>query len=108
MTGAWSCQEFRAALGVHAVGATDPADRALVDSHLAWCTRCLEELAGLAALPGRLGSVPAADVTMLVLDEPGAAGRTRPARGCGRCSSGPLPCADACGGGVSRPRRPWR
>ncbi len=48
-----------------------------MDSHLAWCTDCREELAGLAALPGRLGSVPAADVTILVLDEPGA-GRDDP------------------------------
>ena len=79
MTGAWSCREVRAALGVYVVGAIDPADRALADSHLAWCTRCREELAGLAALPGRLGSVPAADVSMLVLDEPGAAGREYPA-----------------------------
>jgi hypothetical protein len=78
VTGTWSCREVRAALGVYVVGAIDPADRALVDSHLAWCTRCREELAGLAALPGRLGSVPAADVSMLVLDEPGAAGRPDP------------------------------
>jgi hypothetical protein len=63
---------------VYIVGAIDPADRALADSHLAWCTGCREELAGLAALPGRLGSVPAADVTRLVLDEPGAAGREDP------------------------------
>jgi hypothetical protein len=68
------CAEIRAALGVYVVGAIDPADRAVVDSHLAWCTGCREELAGLAALPGRLGSVPDADVTMLVLDEPGRDG----------------------------------
>ena len=68
------CAEIRAALGVYVVGAIDPADRAIVDSHLAWCTGCREELAGLAALPGRLGSVPDADVTMLVLDEPGRDG----------------------------------
>jgi hypothetical protein len=54
---------------VYVVGAIDPADRAVVDSHLAWCIRCREELAGLAALPGRLASVPVADVTMLVPDE---------------------------------------
>jgi hypothetical protein len=69
-----NCREVRAALGVYLVGAIDPADRALLDSHLAWCAGCREELAGLAALPGRLGSVPAGDVTMLVVDEPGAAG----------------------------------
>ena len=74
VTTPWDCAEIRAALGVYVVGAIDPADRATVDSHLAWCTRCREELAGLAALPGRLGSVPDADVTMLVLDEPGRDG----------------------------------
>jgi hypothetical protein len=36
---------------------------------LSWCAECREELAGLAALPGRLGSVPATDVTMLVPDD---------------------------------------
>lgn len=74
MTAAWGCREVRAALGVYVVGAIDPADRALVDSHLAWCTDCREELAGLAALPGQLGSVPDADVTRLVLDAPGRDG----------------------------------
>jgi hypothetical protein len=72
------CAEIRAALGVYVVGAIDPADRATLDSHLGWCTGCREELAGLAALPGRLGSVPDADVTMLVLDESGVAGRDGP------------------------------
>jgi hypothetical protein len=74
MTTPWDCAEIRAALGVYVVGAIGPADRAIVDSHLAWCAGCREELAGLAALPGRLGSVPDADVTMLVLDEPGRDG----------------------------------
>lgn len=74
VTEAWSCGEIRGALGVYVVGAIDPADRAVVDRHLAWCAACREELAGLAALPGRLGSVPAADVSLLVLDEPVPAG----------------------------------
>jgi anti-sigma factor RsiW len=74
VTDAWTCGEIRGALGVYVVGAIDPADRAVVDRHLAWCAACREELAGLAALPGRLGSVPAADVSMLVLDEPVPAG----------------------------------
>lgn len=74
MTTPWDCAEIRAALGVYVVGAIGPADRAIVDSHLGWCPDCREELAGLAALPGRLGSVPDADVTMLVLDEPGRDG----------------------------------
>ncbi|MGI8452084.1 MAG: zf-HC2 domain-containing protein, partial [Streptosporangiaceae bacterium] len=48
MTAPRGCAEIRAALGVYVVGAIDPADRAAVDSHLAWCTGCREELAGLA------------------------------------------------------------
>ena len=75
MTGTGSCGEIRGALGVYVVGAIDPADRAVVESHLSWCVACREELAGLAALPGRLGSVPATDVSLLALDGPGPAGR---------------------------------
>ncbi len=73
MTGTGGCGEIRSALGVYVVGAIDPADRAVVENHLSWCVACREELAGLAALPGRLGSVPASDVSLLVLDEPGPA-----------------------------------
>jgi hypothetical protein len=75
VTGTGGCGEIRGALGVYVVGAIDPADRAVVESHLAWCVDCREELAGLAGLPGRLGSVPATDVTRLVLAEPGPAAR---------------------------------
>jgi hypothetical protein len=75
VTQAWSCGEIRGALGVYVVGAIDPADRAVVDRHLAWCAACREELAGLAALPGRLGSVPSDDVSMLVRGEPAPGGR---------------------------------
>ncbi len=71
MTGPSGCGEIRRALGVYVVGAIDPADRAVVDSHLASCQGCREELAGLAGLPGRLGSVPAADVIRLTLGDPG-------------------------------------
>jgi hypothetical protein len=73
VTDAGRCGEIRTALGVYVMGAIDPADRDMVDSHLAWCVGCREELAGLAALPGRLGRVPAADVTVLVVDDPAQA-----------------------------------
>jgi hypothetical protein len=69
------CAEIRSALGVYVVGAIDPADRAVVEAHLAWCVDCREELAGLAGLPGRLGSVPAADVARLAVEEPVPGGR---------------------------------
>jgi Putative zinc-finger len=61
MTGGGTCAEVRHALGVYVLGAIGPADRAVVDGHLAWCRACREELAGLAALPALLGRVPAAE-----------------------------------------------
>lgn len=69
MTGVGDCAEIRHALGVYILGAISPADRSTVERHLARCTDCRAELAGLAALPGRLGSVPAADMTKMAADE---------------------------------------
>jgi hypothetical protein len=66
MTGFNDCGDVRAALGVYVVGAIEPAERAVVDAHLARCRRCREELAGLAGLPALLGRVPAADVERMV------------------------------------------
>jgi hypothetical protein len=56
-----ACREVRQLLGVYVVGAIDPAERAVVDSHLEQCRDCREELAGLAGLPALLGRVPLAD-----------------------------------------------
>jgi hypothetical protein len=69
MTGVGECGELRPALGVYLLGAISPADRSTVEHHLARCAGCRAELAGLAALPGRLGSVPATDMTRLAGDE---------------------------------------
>lgn len=52
------CQHVRQSLGVYVVGAIDPAERSVVDKHLAGCPDCREELAGLAGLPALLGRVP--------------------------------------------------
>jgi hypothetical protein len=52
------CQHVRQLLGVYVVGAIDPAERSVVDNHLASCPDCREELAGLAGLPALLGRVP--------------------------------------------------
>ena len=75
MTGVGECGVIRHALGVYILGAISPPDRSTVEHHLARCADCRAELAGLAALPGRLGSVPAADITRMAGDERGGAGR---------------------------------
>ncbi len=53
-----NCMRIRQSLGVYVVGAIDPAERSVVDRHLAGCLDCREELAGLAGLPALLGRVP--------------------------------------------------
>jgi anti-sigma factor RsiW len=68
------CGKIRHGLGVYVLGAISPADRSVLDSHLARCADCRAELAGLADLPGRLGSVPAADVASMSLEAADAAG----------------------------------
>jgi Putative zinc-finger len=73
-----SCREIRQLLGVYVVGAIDPAERAVVDAHLAQCPLCRDELAGLAGLPAMLSRVPAADVERLSLAPTGLPGPTEP------------------------------
>ncbi|HLJ99036.1 MAG TPA: zf-HC2 domain-containing protein [Streptosporangiaceae bacterium] len=53
----WECGEVRISLGVYVLGAIDPAERAVVDAHLATCRECRDELAGLASLPALLARV---------------------------------------------------
>jgi anti-sigma factor RsiW len=67
ITGA-ACRQMRQLLGVYVVGAIEPAERALVDDHLAECPYCRDELAALAGLPAMLSRVPAADVARLAGD----------------------------------------
>jgi hypothetical protein len=59
------CAEARQALGVYVLGAISPAERALVDRHLAVCRDCRDELAGLAGLPGLLGCLTLSAVDRL-------------------------------------------
>jgi len=54
---AMECPEVRISLGVYVLGAIDPAERSLVDAHLATCRDCRDELAGLAGLPALLARV---------------------------------------------------
>ena len=51
------CSEARLSLGVYVLGAIDPAERSMVDSHLSGCRDCRDELAGLAGLPALLARV---------------------------------------------------
>jgi hypothetical protein len=53
----WDCAETRISLGVYVLGAIDPAERTMVDTHLATCRDCRDELAGLASLPALLARV---------------------------------------------------
>jgi hypothetical protein len=52
----------RLSLGAYVLGALDPVERADVDSHLAGCESCRDELAGFAAMPGLLARVRLEDV----------------------------------------------
>ena len=49
MTGHERCRQ---ALGSYLVGALDPAERATVETHLAGCPACREELSSYAGIPG--------------------------------------------------------
>jgi Putative zinc-finger len=59
------CAQIRPELGVYVLGAIAPADRAVVNRHLASCPRCREEVAELAGLPAQLRKVPVADAMQL-------------------------------------------
>jgi hypothetical protein len=65
------CPEARLSLGVYVLGAIDPAERALVDAHLATCRDCRDELAGLAGLPALLARVSMEEaIALAVTDGP--------------------------------------
>jgi Putative zinc-finger len=73
------CPEARISLGVYVLGAIDPAERALVDAHLATCRDCRDELAGLAGLPALLARVSTEEAIALAATDgqfPPAAGET--------------------------------
>ncbi|MGD0604915.1 MAG: zf-HC2 domain-containing protein [Streptosporangiaceae bacterium] len=68
MSGDGQCAQARQELGVYLLGAIEPAQRALVERHLAACPRCRVELAGLAGLPSLLRRVPAGEALRLAPD----------------------------------------
>jgi Putative zinc-finger len=69
MSPTWDCAEARQSLGVYVLGAIDPAERALVDAHLATCRDCRDELAGLAGLPALLARVNPDEITRIDGDD---------------------------------------
>lgn len=69
MNGSAECRDIRHALGVYVLGAIDPAERATVDTHLATCPECREELAGLAGLPALLRRIPVGEAQQLAGDD---------------------------------------
>ena len=94
MTQQMDCAEVRLSLGVYVLGAIDPAERAQVDSHLAGCRDCRDELAGLAGIPALLSRVGAEEAFALAeSDGPPATlaavgqGAAEPPRNCWRPSS---------------------
>ena len=71
MTQMWDCTEARPSLGVYVLGAIDPAERGLVDAHLATCRDCRDELAGLAGLPALLARVNPDEISRMSADDSG-------------------------------------
>jgi len=69
MTQLMDCHEARLSLGVYVLGAIDPAERALVDQHLAGCRDCRDELAGLAGLPALLARVSTEEAIALAASD---------------------------------------
>jgi predicted anti-sigma-YlaC factor YlaD len=63
------CPEVRISLGVYVLGAIDPAERAVVDAHLATCRDCRDELAGLAGLPALLARVNPDEISRICADD---------------------------------------
>jgi hypothetical protein len=69
MTPTWDCTEARLSLGVYVLGAIDPAERSLVDTHLLTCQDCRDELAGLAGLPALLARVNPDEISRICPDD---------------------------------------
>jgi Putative zinc-finger len=114
MIGTMDCSEARLSLGVYVLGAIDPAERALVDSHLAGCRECRDELAGLAGLPALLARVGTEEALALAATDgsgaPGAlsAGEAGEVTGEGKAQSRELLGKALDLAAARRRRRRWR
>jgi predicted anti-sigma-YlaC factor YlaD len=69
VSGHGSCGEVRQALAVYVLGAIEPADRDVVEDHLAGCTACRDQLAGLAGLPALLHRVAPQEAAAILADD---------------------------------------
>jgi Putative zinc-finger len=74
-----ACRRFRELLGVYVVGAIEPNERSLLDTHLNQCYGCREELAGLAVLPALLHRIPLSEAEQLIEPSPDAVDPDNPA-----------------------------
>ncbi len=74
-----ACRRFRELLGVYVVGAIEPNERSLLDTHLNQCYGCREELAGLAVLPALLHRIPLSEAEQLIEPGPDAVDPDNPA-----------------------------
>lgn len=59
------CAQARISLGVYVLGALEPAERAIVDTHLATCEGCRSELGDIEGLPTVLASLSTEDAVAL-------------------------------------------
>ncbi len=100
------CALARQELGVYLLGAIEPAQRALVDRHLAACPRCRAELAGLAGLPSLLRRVPVGEALRLAPDP--AAAPAPDAAVVPEAALAPGPSLAALARRASGTRRRWR
>jgi hypothetical protein len=57
------CADVRLSLGAYVLGSLEPADRSIVEHHLADCPSCSAEVSQLAVLPGLLGRLTVEQVT---------------------------------------------
>ncbi|MDP9434481.1 MAG: zf-HC2 domain-containing protein, partial [Actinomycetota bacterium] len=56
-------EDLQRSLGSYVFGSLDPAERTELESHLATCAPCRQELASLAGLPGLLGRLSLQEAT---------------------------------------------
>lgn len=65
-----ACAEARPALGVYVLGAVDPAEFDMVDTHLATCPECRGEIAGLADVPALLARLSPEEAYRIGVGDP--------------------------------------